>query len=332
MALATHLLLTLFLLCLLTFVIIAVHEAGHLLAGILVGFRWEALKIGPFLLEKDEKGKWRLSHSEGYGHGFVKMMPRNGPGTRFQWAVFLLAGCAANLLLSALIFLFLLPLSIGQQQALGWLGYVGFSSAFAAVNLLPFRVGRLSSDGLHLWRLCLNPQGMREYQAQWEQYRDTTERHRLAAARYQAATARHEAIGTFTDALKAGRRPRDWDAALVSQATMERDGMRNEALAAYYGYLWAVDTGDWAAAGGFIDRALSVEFLETDIKQRLVMEKAFWLARHRRDAAGARGWLAKAEMDHPGTPSFWRVQAAISLAEGDGARVAESMQKACGRP
>lgn len=170
---------------------VLLHEAGHALAGLLVGRRFVGAGLGPLRLERGD-GAWMLRWGGGIGGigGFAAMLPR-GPEGRRAAAVFLLGGPLANLLAAALAAFALARLEAPGLVAGAALGASAVAGCLLGVaNLLPFRSRGWSSDGQGLLELVRGGSTWRVMQAQ-----------QLVMA-----------------AAMAGVRPRDWPAAALAQA------------------------------------------------------------------------------------------------------------------
>jgi hypothetical protein len=134
--------------------VIVVHECGHLLAGWLVGFRFSRIAIGPFCL-KIEHGKLkveargRLTGAAGYAGMHVNKVRR----LRHRLLVFTAGGPAANLLAAAAIGAVLAYSPLGSLN--NWVSlpaalFAQISLIIGLVNLIPFSVGALFSDGARM--------------------------------------------------------------------------------------------------------------------------------------------------------------------------------------
>jgi hypothetical protein len=293
-------------------ILIAVHEAGHLLAGWLVGFRWLACKVGPFELTRED-GRWRRVSPESVIDGFVRFSPQDNLASRPRWAAVLLAGSAANGLLGLGLLAFFFHQPPVPQQGEGWLfGIAVFSLVVGLVNLVPFAQKGHASDGLWLLILALSAEGFRETTVRLEQNR--------------AEAARYEGVMALRDGLTSGRRPRSWDQFRVRSFTELRDGSRSEAVACYYAYLWAEDSGD-PTAWTYLNRAVALRDQAPDIRDMLLTERAYWSALHERDAGSARHWIAQVAEDYAASSPYWRAMAALSLADGDRAEAAQHARR-----
>jgi tetratricopeptide (TPR) repeat protein len=133
-----------------------VHEFGHALIALALGFHFETFNAGPLTLLKDPYGQrhyifdWSKLLS---ASGYVGAVPSSEQHLRSNWSLVVLGGPLATLVTSLLLWRLLLSLP-GTPWASGWYA-VGLASViFAAdfpTNLLP--IGR--SDGSMLFHLIL---------------------------------------------------------------------------------------------------------------------------------------------------------------------------------
>jgi tetratricopeptide (TPR) repeat protein len=133
-----------------------VHELGHALIALALGFHFETFNAGPLTIFKDAHGQrhyifdWSKLLS---ASGYIGAIPSSERHLRSNWSMVVLAGPLATLLTSLVLWLLLLSLP-GTAWAPWWYP-IGFASViFAAdfpTNLLP--IGR--SDGAMLFHLVL---------------------------------------------------------------------------------------------------------------------------------------------------------------------------------
>src|SRR5215471_21213413 len=116
----------------LLFAAIAVHEAGHALIGVLVGFRFNSLRIGPVQFDRP----FRISRYRGKGTGsggWASLLPVKQDHLILRTVTMLFAGPGSNL--ASVCLTLLLPYANGP----GSLWFVCWSFLLGAGNLLPFR-------------------------------------------------------------------------------------------------------------------------------------------------------------------------------------------------
>lgn|GEM_PF-1459926 len=132
-------------------VIVAVHEIGHMVAGMSLGFRIISVRIGPLQISSPFKVKWLRRNPVPGASGFVVLVPIHGHRLRSRAIAMLLGGAMANLI-SALVVVVLSAPRTGIFST--W--FVVFSILVGIVNLVPFRRLALVSDGKRILMLLRN--------------------------------------------------------------------------------------------------------------------------------------------------------------------------------
>ena len=133
---------------------VVVHEGGHLVCGLLTGYRALSFRIGRVLLVKLD-GRWtvRAYHIPGTGGQCLMAPPAQGHP---PYRLYHLGGGLANLLLSLLalpvLFLAGSPLVRVFAGALVLLGIW-----MAGTNLIPMRLGGVANDGYNAKNLGKDP-------------------------------------------------------------------------------------------------------------------------------------------------------------------------------
>lgn len=291
-------------------VLIAVHEAGHHLAGALVGYRWKGWIVGPFQFSRETiGGQVRFGLSKRLFSGRAIVFPHDSD-TLKRRAIFILGGPSATLLLGVILLLYYLLLPGAQQdQSFLLLTMIAMSGLFFLSNAVPYSHKEFKSDGARLLELWKD--------REW--------------------VARDTALLTLVKALQNGQRPRDWDMSLVQQMTALRDGKTNEALAAHYGFYWAADRSDWEQSEQYIHRALALRTTLSDVFRAMVtLDGAYCAALFQRDASEARRLLTEASEVESGDGESraallsmtLRAEAAVLLAEGRPEEAREKAQEA----
>ena len=148
------------------FLEIIIHEAGHMVFGLLTGYKFSSFRIMSFMLLKEEDGmKFRRLSLAGTG-GQCLMIPPDMVDGKFPFVLYNLGGSLLNIL-SGLMFL-------GLYFLLGNMGYlstlllmltvIGFG--FALVNGLPLRLGSVDNDGYNTISIRKNPDSLRAFWVQ----------------------------------------------------------------------------------------------------------------------------------------------------------------------
>jgi hypothetical protein len=258
---------------------IALHEAGHLLAGHLVGFHFRYVTIGPLKISRQGR-RLRLS---GAGRrlwfsGFAASLPTDYHDLPRRTAVMIAGGPIASLLQSVVAgagiaawFQHFIPFGLRSTAQLAalvpLLSVTGMAVVFL-VSILPFRTGGLMTDGaklLLLWRGG----------AQAEQYCVLTILAGLALA---------------------GVRPREWPAELIARTETPPDAPDHTTSLAMMAYYHALDRGEVEAAAAHLERGLSaLEKHPRLFRPAVCLAAAYFTARYRGDAAKAREYLRESK-------------------------------------
>ena len=127
------------------FLQIAVHEAGHLVFGLLTGYKFCSYRLGNLMLQLED-GRLRLRRMTLAGTGGQCLMAPPPWSEDLPAVLYNLGGCLMNLLSAALCLVLWLPL---RHHWLGGLplvcGLVGL--VFALLNGIPMKVGGIDNDG-----------------------------------------------------------------------------------------------------------------------------------------------------------------------------------------
>jgi hypothetical protein len=130
-------------------VTIVIHESGHLLAGLCVGFRFSSMHIGRIQIDRP----FRISRYQGPGgwlSGSASLLPSKTEKLGLRALAITFAGPAANLLSAYAVFL--LPYSKGFASK----SFIFLSALSGVLSLVPSR-GKIShSDGGRILMLLQN--------------------------------------------------------------------------------------------------------------------------------------------------------------------------------
>jgi hypothetical protein len=285
------------------------HEAGHLIAGRLVGYRARQLTIGPLLIRRMRRGirfslEWRLSWLGGATVSVPTAPPTSAETEHLRWreAIRAAGGPIGSLILALGA---AVPL-VGYAERPGelltlrdfWIIYVLtivliWSLAACVGNALPLRAGGARNDGANM----------------------------IALLRGGDGNARFCALVALQATSEAGQRPRDWNATWLQRISTPADASgADDARMVLLAYLAALDRGDVTSARDHLQRALALPGKITPVmRARVALEAAYFTAIQ--GGAGslsrpARWWMQQAK-GAAGDPHTWlRVEAAVLLAEG----------------
>lgn len=294
-----------------TVLLIAVHEGGHMLAGLLVGYRLAGFGIGPVIGTRNDR-RWQFQINWRWAAGgYTMIVPDDPHDTIRRDAIMIAAGPLAGLALAAVALLVTQAVLVAADArpwrtvVLELSGATCFLSGLISVaSLVPHRnrFGQ-SSDGARLWML----------------WKGGAEAYRWIAMRCIHAE------------ILAGRRPREWSATWITFLTAGTDDTPDNLSGQYNAYLWSLDSGQIERAGALVDRMVAASSAPQWLRQSgLLTELAYYEARYRHNPARARQYLAaivdsdRLELRGPRL----RAEAAILAAEGETAAARAKIQAA----
>ena len=142
---------------LLSYISIIVHEAGHLVFGLMSGYGFSSFRIGSMMWVKQD-GKIRLRRFSLAGTGGqCLMVPKGEAERKAQLIMFNLGGVIANVVLAALFaLLYYLSLRVILLALIFLFGAI-VSFFVAITNGIPIDVGGIANDGMNALHLSKNP-------------------------------------------------------------------------------------------------------------------------------------------------------------------------------
>ena len=132
------------------FLQVALHEAGHMICGLLTGYRFVSYRVGSFMWIRLD-GKIRLKRFSLAGTGGQCLMgPPDMKDGKLPYALYNLGGALMNLIVSAVSVLLAYVLRGNWYLAL-FFGVVAAAGLWlAAVNGIPFKLAILNNDGRNI--------------------------------------------------------------------------------------------------------------------------------------------------------------------------------------
>lgn len=145
------------------FIQIVVHEAGHLVFGILTGYQFASFRIGSFMLIKEDgKIKLRKYSLAGTG-GQCLMVPPELIDGKMPIVLYNLGGCLMNLFVSVV---FAMIAYFTYENAFCYIFSVSMAVigvAYALCNGIPMQVGPVTNDGHNALSLGKNPVALKAF-------------------------------------------------------------------------------------------------------------------------------------------------------------------------
>lgn len=248
--------------------VVVVHEVGHLLAGWIVGFRFSRISIGPLCLKIEHgrlkvEGRGRLTGAAGYAGMHVNSVRR----LRRRLLIFTLGGPTANLLSFAVMIALLDYSAPGAPN--NWMSlparlFAQISLIIGLVNLVPFSVGALFSDGARIAMLF----------------------------RSRARTRRWMSIAAIGDQNQKGVRPRQFRRTWLNAASSLHDGSVDDVAGNLLAYAAANDGKDEPIAALRLERCLELMHLLGPSTQNVIsLEAAVFSSWFRKNPVIAQKWF-----------------------------------------
>lgn len=201
---------------------VAIHELGHVVAGLVVGMRFRSVSVFGFGLRKDSEGIHPFFSSALMNGGMAVMDLTDTNRYSHQYRVHVLGGPIATILLLATTIygtIEVFPLT-SRNPELFWLGLAlllmaGTNLAFAYSCLVPRTVQGMATDALLLIQL--------------RQMGNDSDR--------------FAALMQIMNQIREGVRAKDWNSEMLEAAGASRDGAFSEGSARYVRYYNFLDTG-----------------------------------------------------------------------------------------
>jgi hypothetical protein len=269
------------------------HEAGHLLAGWLSGFKLTLIKIGPLHLGKHARcGEPYCGDVLSLGAAVLepRVPDEDGAVLRRHLLFLLLGGPLASVLLAGALEIALYLAHPSFVVAFSMHVGAVFSALIAIAALLPDANRRgIFSDGARLLMLLRS---------------DAKADRWLSNIRCQIA-------------LNQGRHPRDWDQLCVTRAAAVSDDSRDAYVSRWLAYLWAAERQDITSATKYLEGALEVLSYSTPkMRDHLFLEAAVFQAWFRDNPSKALFWVYRIRNNKLTRMQKQRLDIALLWAEG----------------
>jgi hypothetical protein len=275
-------------------VVLAIHEAGHAIAGLALRMKVIGFVVGPFQWYKPF-GRWKFTFHAARLMAFVgqtMVAPTTIENFRNRKVIQVAAGPAASLLAGALA-----VAAILTARGTPWAGEWGILAVFADIstlvgllNLIPFGSKAMYSDGAKLYQLLRG--GL------WADY--------------------HRAMGMVSAIVASPLRPRDYDIATLEQAAGTIAQGNEEVFVDLCAHAYYLDSGRPEEAARAIEKAeecCTQSALNPGPEWASTFVYAYGLLR--RDAKAARRWWERMESskNFHFADNMWDAQCALLLSE-----------------
>jgi hypothetical protein len=259
---------------------LAAHEAGHLFAARMAGFRLSFFRRG-YHAELYSCDALRL--------GILSLEPRKLDHLPQRLCFFAFGGPFVSLSLPLLVETYAQMAPVSFLAAFAVHVFTAVSMLLGVAELLPDTGKGSFSDGSRILMLLKN---------------DALARRWLSIVRLQLA-------------LDRGDHPRAWDETLVACAAAVNDDSRDAVAGRWLAYLWASERQDITAATKYLEEALAAPAPATAwLRDRLFLEAAVFQAWFREDSASARYWVERIRSRRLSPVQQLRLKVALLWAEG----------------
>lgn len=138
-----------------------VHEAGHLVAGLMSGYKFTSFRVGSFMLKKEEEKLVLKRFSLAGTGGQCLMSPPDLVDGRMPFVLYNLGGTLANLITFVLSLILMIITRDVKPIALMFfiIALVGLMVALS--NGVPMRSGEVDNDGMNIISLSKDPMAVR---------------------------------------------------------------------------------------------------------------------------------------------------------------------------
>lgn len=285
---------------LLILLVLAVHELGHLLAGMSRGMRFLLLIVGPMQWTRSPGGvRFKWHGNLGLMGGLAAATPDPGQPLRPQLQRLILGGPLASLGLAIVALGASVPLDGRPGAFMVILGFLSLAIFLATAT--PMNAGGYMSDGMQL----------------------------LELRRGGSAVAERQLLLRLMGLSYAGVRPRDWDSALVSEAlSLDYAVPMRRVAARIFGLYHAMDRDDreqLLAHAAWL--AEHVDDYPQGFRQAVTLELCL-VAAQAADLDAARLWWQRSRGGVVDAARRALAEASLAALEGDQLRADQAMAAA----
>ncbi len=283
------------------FLSVFAHEIGHLIAGIVQKFQFHLFTVGPFKVEKTDRGlRPGLNLNLNVAGGLTLMVPTSKTFNRSEYAWFIAGGPIA----SFLFFIILATAAFTVNSVYGaegvansvvyfsWLTSV-ISLGIGATALFPDEENGLETDGTHLKDLLRGG---------------------------KKALIKQYVMQLYTSTFN-GTRPRDYDTEILAKLkriTAEQKS-NNSIIAKLFTYVHLLDKDEVEKAGEIINEltATADEVKNELLNPSIFLEKSFFEAYYNDNIETAEQYFEKGKIGYSEKGTLKRVETILLLKKGE---------------
>lgn len=145
------------------FLQIVIHEAGHLVFGLLTGYQFSSFRIGRFMwIKRDGKIHFSRYSLAGTG-GQCLLIPPDIKDGKYPYILYNLGGSLLNLISAVLFAIFAVVCRSQELAFLGFLMLAVAGMACALTNGIPLKLASVNNDGYNVISVGKDPYALRAF-------------------------------------------------------------------------------------------------------------------------------------------------------------------------
>ncbi len=157
------------------FIGIAIHEAGHLIFGLITGYKFSSYRIFSFMWLKDKNNNIKLKRFKISGTGGQCLMaPPDMENGKIPSVVYNLGGVFANIIFGILFLVLFFSFLNIKLLAIIIMIFCIINFTFAMTNGIPMSAGGIDNDGKNAISIKNNPAAMRAFWIQMKINEETS--------------------------------------------------------------------------------------------------------------------------------------------------------------
>lgn len=141
---------------------VVIHEAGHLIFGLMSGYRFVSFRIGSFTLVHTNQ-QWRIKRFSIPGTGGQCLMapPKMDEQGNYPARLYNLGGILMNLVFSVLFTILAIVCRENEIWRSIWISFAGMGYVMFLSNGIPAKISGIANDGYNLFSIDKDPVGKR---------------------------------------------------------------------------------------------------------------------------------------------------------------------------
>ena len=138
-----------------------IHEGGHLIFGLLTGYRFVSFRVGNFMIFK-KQGKIQFGKYSLVGTGGQCLLsPPELVEGKMSYILYNLGGVLMNTIIASLCAVVLLFITPGFYVSCFCVAMIGIGLLIAVINGLPIKLGDVDNDGCNIVNMGKSPEALR---------------------------------------------------------------------------------------------------------------------------------------------------------------------------